>query len=309
MLLEDAYMDYLTRLSVNKGRSTNTVNSYARDIRQYIQWLNSEGIEDSEEITSQHCERYIAEIADTKASASVRRAAAAIRSFHQDLSFYEDETDPSVTVQVNAGGQRLPVYCTEEEIKALMSSFDDHDPVQLMDHALLEIIYSCGLRVSEAVALTLNRVDLDTGTVRVLGKGDKERIVPVPAGSVSLLKRCRDGARPLLLNKRSTLFFLNGQGRKVTVRHAELLLERKCEELQFHKHITPHKLRHSYATHLLKGGADLRSIQEMLGHSDIRTTEIYTHVENKQLFDTYAKYHPGGSVYDSLDIDDEETEI
>ena len=299
MDLSNAVKEYLIRLSVNKGRSPRTLEAYRRETEHYVSWLQERGIHDTKDVTGQMTEDYIAEMKETKADATCARAAAAIRSFHQDIAFAHDENDPSLNLEVHKGTARLPVYCTKEEIDRLMNSFDDNDPVQLMNHAVLEIIYSCGLRVSEAVSLTLNRVNLDAGIVRVLGKGNKERIVPIAEGSTALLRRWRDVQRPLWINKRTSLFFINKYGRKVTARYVELLLEQKCIELHFEKHITPHKLRHSYATHMLHGGADLRSIQEMLGHADIRTTEIYTHVENRQLFDAYAKFHPGSA--DSLE--------
>lgn len=308
MKTDRALREYLIRLSVNKGASRRTVDGYRRDVEHYVAWLNECGVEDTEDITPQMTEDYVDSIHRTKASATAARAAAAIRSFHQDLAFTHDEKDPSLTLEVHKGTSRLPVYCTQEEVRKLMDSFDDNDPVQLLDHAVLEIIYSCGLRVSEAVSLTLNRVDLDAGIVRVLGKGDKERIVPIAEGSIPLLRQWRDGQRPFWIVRRTPLFFLNAHGRKVTAKHVEEVLQRKCEELHFSKHITPHKLRHSYATHMLQGGADLRSIQEMLGHADIRTTEIYTHIENKHLFDAYSRFHPGsfGGALDHLDIDDED---
>ena len=175
-----------------------------------------------------------------------------------------------------------------------MQSCDDSQPQEIFRHALLELMYACGLRVSEVCSLTYNRVDLDTGMVRVLGKGSKERLVPIARGSIPILIRYRDTVRPTWVKGRTQLFFVNRFGRRVTPRSVELLMEQKRRELGIKKKLTPHKMRHSYATHMLQGGADLRSIQEMLGHSDIQTTEIYTHVQNRQLFDSYEKYHPGG---------------
>ena len=288
-----ALKEYLLRLRVSDGRSENTVTSYHEDLKQYISWLNEQGIENTEDITPDDVEAFIIYQSTVKKSSSVARMAASIRSFHRDLAFMHDEKDPGIHLSVRKNTKELPVYCTVEEIRKLMDSFDDSIPEQLMQHALLEIIYSCGLRVSEAVGLTMNRVDLDACKVRVLGKGDKERIIPIARGSVSLLKQYRDTVRPVFMKQKTQLFFINRFGRRVTVRSAELLLQNRCVTIGFEKHITPHKLRHSYATHLLQGGADLRSIQEMLGHSSISTTEIYTHVQNSQLFDSYSRFHPG----------------
>lgn len=306
MNIDEALKQYAVRLTINEGKSRKTAESYLLDLKQYAEWLKNEEITDTEQITSQTIESFITEQKKKKASSSVSRMAASIRSFHQDLAFMYDIDDPSISLSVHKGASRLPVYCTEEEIALLMSSFDDNDPVQLLDHALLETIYACGLRVSELVSLTLNRVNLDAGTIRVLGKGDKERIVPIAKGSIPLMKRYRDIIRPQWIGTRTNLFYINRFGRRVTAKYVENLLKSKCQELGFEKHITPHKLRHTYATHMLAGGADLRSIQEILGHSDISTTEIYTHIQNKQLFEAYSRFHPGESEGDLFDGDKEE---
>ena len=297
MKLDEALKEYLMHIRINEGKSRRTGISYEEDLKQYTAWLKEKGIKDTKKITSDLVEDFIVEQQKAKASASVVRMASSIRSFHRDLAFMHDEKDPSLNLEVHKDTKRLPVFCTVDEINRLMSSFDDEDPKQYLDHAILEMIYACGLRVSEVTTLTLN---LDAGKCRVLGKGDKERIVPIPDGSVAFLKGYRDIVRPVYLKGRSNLFFLNRFGRRITSKYVENLLVQKCNELNFKKHITPHKLRHSYATHMLQGGADLRTIQEILGHSNIATTEIYTHVQNRQLFDSYEMYHPGGSDLNTL---------
>lgn len=301
MKLDKAFQQYLVHLKVNQGKSQRTISAYERDLKQYISWLEENDIHDTKKIKPHLIQQYLVEQQEVKSSNSVVRMAASIRSFHQDLAFMYDEADPSLTIEVHRNQETLPVYCTVEEITRLMGSFDDTDPKQYTDHALLEIIYACGLRVSECVSLTLNRVDLDTGMLRVLGKGNKERLVPIPKGSISFLKYYRDIIRNGYLKKKTNLFFINQYGRKVTTKYVENLLIEKCAECNFNKHITPHKLRHSYATHLLQGGADLRSIQEMLGHSDIQTTQIYTHVQNRQVFEAYEKTHDSHE-FEQLDI-------
>lgn len=296
MELKEALNEYLVHIQINEGRSRHTVSSYHEDLKQYISYLQDQGIHDTNDITYPLIESFITEQSTRKASSSVVRMAASIRSFHHDLAFMHNAPDPSLNLEVHKNTKNLPVYCTVDEIGQLMSSFDDTNPRQYMDHAILEAIYACGLRVSEAVSLTLNRVDLESGKMRVLGKGDKERIVPIPHGSMQLLKYWRDVIRPGFLKNKSTLFFINHFGRRITPRYVELMLQKKDVELGFTKHITPHKLRHSYATHMLQGGADLRSIQEMLGHSNIQTTEIYTHVQNRQMFHSYEEFHPGETL-------------
>ncbi len=291
MNLKDAFQQYLVHIRVNEGKSERTIQSYSEDLKQYLQWLQNKNITNIEDVCLKDIQSFIIEQNEIKSSSSVVRMCASIRSFHQDLAFMYDINDPSKNIEVHKDTKRLPIFCTIDEIKQLMNSFDDKDPNQYLEHAILELIYDCGLRVSEAVSLTLNRVDLDTKKLRVLGKGDKERIVPIPTASIQFLKYYRDVIRKNFLKSKTNLFFINRYGRKVTAKYVEELLQRKCIECNFEKHITPHKLRHSYATHMLQGGADLRSIQEILGHSNISTTEIYTHVTNKQLFDAYDASH------------------
>ncbi len=286
---------YIAYLQINEGSSPRTVSSYQADLNQYLVWMEEEDVTEIENITGSLIEEFAVDQSLHKASSSLARMAAAIRSFHRWYAFLYDAKDPSMNLQVHKGPGTLPVFCTREEIDRLMGSFDDQDPIQLLDHAILLLIYSCGLRVSEVCSLTLNRVDLESAKLRVLGKGEKERIVPIPRGSIPLMRQYRDTVRPLFLKKRTSLFFINRLGRKITSKHVEELLQQKCIECNFSKHITPHKLRHSYATHMLQGGADLRSIQEILGHSDIQTTEIYTHIQNRHLFDSYDRFHPGGT--------------
>ena len=300
MKLDLAYKKYMSWLTVNEGKSPNTIDNYGRDLRGYLAWLQQEEITDTDAISGQLIEQYLQSQKDVKAVRSIAREAAAIRSFHHYLAFVYDAKDPSVNIEVRHSEDDLPVYATRAEMDRLLSSFTNANPKEILDHALLEFIYACGLRVSEAVNLTLNRVNLEEGMVRVLGKGNKERLVPVPKGSVPVLKRYLEIVRPLFVKKPMAQFFVNSCGRPVTVRYVELLVREKCEEAGIDKHLTPHKLRHSYATHLLQGGADPRSIQELLGHADIGTTEIYTHVADKQLVDSYQKFNPVAS-HPSLD--------
>ncbi len=292
MKIEDALRRYQTEITVNEGKSPRTIQAYMQDLKEYAAFLDDRGIKDTKEIEYEDIEAFMRREKRSKASSSAARMSASIRSFHQYIEFMFEENDPSLNLEVHRGVKSLPVYATVDEINRLMESFDDSDPEQMLYHAVLELIYACGLRVSEAVSLTTNRVNLETGFVRVLGKGNKERIVPIAHGSIAVIRKYRDFVRPVYLKKKTNLFFINRFGRKVTRESIEKVLRGKCEELRFRKHITPHKLRHSYATHLLQGGADLRSIQEMLGHSDISTTEIYTHIADKALFDNYDRFHP-----------------
>ncbi len=293
MNIEDSFTKYKTEITINEGLSKHTIESYCSDLSIYFDYLKSKDITDTKDITLHVIDDFISSLKETHKGSSIYRISASIRSYHHFLAFYYNESDPTINLEVSKGPKKLPVFCTVEEVNQLMSSFDDQDKEDLLHHSILELIYGCGLRISEVCSLTTNRIDLDVGSIRVLGKGDKERIVPIPKGTIPLEKKYRDVLRPMYLKKKTNLFFINRLGHKITSQSVELMLKSKCQELGFNKEITPHKLRHTYATHLLQNGADLRSIQEMLGHSDIQTTEIYTHVQNKQLFDSYAKFHPG----------------
>ena len=293
MDLDKAIKQYLLQQSINAGKSKSTIDAYTCDLKQYTEYLKADDITDTEDIEYSEIADFMYEQSQNKSSASLARMGSAIRSFHKYLEFMYDEDDPTANLEVKKAERRLPVFCTKEEIAKLMSSFNDHDPEQLLQHTILELIYSCGLRVSEAVNLEMNRVDIISGKLRVLGKGDKERIVPIPSGAVPLLKEYITHSRSVFMRENTNLFFISRLGRRVRRQWVEELLQRKCNELNFMKNITPHKLRHSYATHMLQGGADLRSIQEMLGHADIQTTEIYTHVQNREIFSSYEQFHPG----------------
>jgi site-specific recombinase XerD len=300
MNIDDAFDSWYTWISVNEGRSPRTVSSYASDLRQYLAYLKEEGIEDTEDIVYENIRDFMSGQSEQKASSSQVRMAAAIRSFHSFVSFMYREDNPSLSLTVHKHEHVLPVYCTQEEVRKLMASFDDAKPEELLNHAILELIYACGLRVSEACSLDLNRVDLESNKLRVIGKGNKERIIPIPSGCEGLQKKYLTTVRPLFLKYSTNIYFINRLGHPVEPKYIQRLLHKKDLELGFTKHITPHKLRHSYATHLLQNGADLRSIQEMLGHSDIRTTEIYTHVQNRETFRAYDAFHPGETDRDNL---------
>ncbi len=287
---KNKWIDYIKE---SQNKSPRTVRVYKAIISKYLALLTDEGIDDTTDVSYDNIFDYASELYEEKSSAYTALCVSAIKSFHGFLSFIYDEPDPSHYIVVHKDRKLLPVYCTKEEISRLLNSFNDSDPSEEMQHALLELIYACGLRVSEACNLTMSQVDFESSCLRVLGKGNKERIVPIPSGSRMFLEHYVSVDRPVLMKQQTPYLFINRYGRQVKPRYVQKLLQRKDAELGFTKHITPHKLRHSYATHLLQNGANIREIQELLGHSSIATTEIYTHVSNKQLEDTYTKCHPG----------------
>lgn len=292
MKLDLAIRDYVFSISTADGRSANTVESYARDLKQYQLFLSNNNISDTDEINDSIIDNYVSFLNKNYSNASINRYKTSIRNFHRFLNFKYDLKDPTVNLTVSKGEKRLPIYATKNEIEKLMSIFNDDIPEELFKHTILETIYGLGLRVSECCSLKTNQVNVDDGFVKVLGKGNKERVVPIPASTLKLMKQYFLNIRPLWLKKSTNYFFINKSGRKIYSEYVEKMLKNSIIEAGISKHLTPHKLRHSYATHLLEGGADLRVIQELLGHSDISTTEIYTHVDSTRLKESYLSNHP-----------------
>ena len=291
MKIERAFQDYLINLSTAEGRAENTVKSYTRDLKKYQEYLKEERIREIEDVKDLTVEDFVFMIQDEYSNATANRIKTSVRNFHRFLSFKYDFHDPTLNVRISRSSRRLPVYCTVEEIDQIMSVFGD-EPKDVLDHAILETIYGLGLRVSECCSLKIAQINLEDGFAKILGKGSKERLVPIPKGTAEVMKRYFNSVRPMWMKKNTNSFFINRKGRPVTPRYVENMLKSVVEGTGIKKSITPHKLRHSYATHLLEGGTDLRTIQELLGHSDISTTEIYTHVETNRLKNTYMNAHP-----------------
>lgn len=292
MELDLAIVNYKIALSTTEGKAEKTVVSYITDLNHYNEFLKNRGIKLVEKITEKDIDDFISFIDKKYKANTVNRIKVSIRNFHSYLNFKYDLFDPSVNVTVSKGEKRLPIYATKNEIDKLMFIFDDNDPRQLFNHAILESIYGLGLRVSECCNLTTSQVNLNDGFIKVLGKGDKERIVPIPQQTLMIMKNYFTNVRTLWLKKSSNNFFINRFSKPIYPEYVQKLLRNSIIEVGIDKKLTPHKLRHSYATHLLEGGADLRAIQELLGHSDISTTEIYTHVESERLRNTYMNSHP-----------------
>lgn len=290
MKTSNALKDYLFSIQ-SEGKASNTLKSYARDLNVYLKYLDDLRINNIEEVNDEDIRRFILKIGDKYSNASLNRIKVSIRNFHRFLSFKYEIKDPTISLKVSKGEKRLPVYCTIEEIEKLMNSFKDN-PEDILNHTILETIYGLGIRVSECCNLKVSQINLEDGFVTVIGKGNKERIVPIPSSTDKMMKLYFSNIRPLWLKNANNSFFINKFSKSIYPVYVERLLVDKCNELNFKKHITPHKLRHSYATHLLEGGADLRTIQELLGHSDISTTEIYTHIDTKRIKKSYLDFFP-----------------
>lgn len=296
MKLDQAIREYIISLSTAEGKAKNTVESYSRDLRQYSDYLKENSITDTSKIKEETIYSYIDDLNDRYASTSINRIKTTIRNFHRYLNFKYNLKDPSLNVATSKGKKRLPVYATKQEIEKLMSVFNDEDPQDLFDHTILETIYGLGLRVSECCDMRTSQVNLTDGFVKILGKGNKERLIPIPDKTKKLMHMYFANVRTLWQKKNTNRFFINHFGKPIYSEYVENLIRNKAYEAGIKKPLTPHKLRHSYATHLLEGGADLRVIQELLGHSDISTTEIYTHVEQERLKEAYMNAHPFANI-------------
>ena len=292
MKIDFAIKDYIFTLSTSEGKAKLTVSAYSADLKYYLDFLNKKGIFEVEKIKDSDIDDYIKTLNSEYRAKSINRKKVAIRNFHKYLNFKYDLKDPSLNVTVSKGEKRLPIYATKNEIDKLMSIFNDEIPEDLFNHAILESIYGLGLRVSECCNLKTNQINIDDGFVKIIGKGNKERVIPIPSNTLNVMKQYFMNVRPIWIEKSTNNFFINKNGKHIYSKYVENMLKNSIIKAGISKNLTPHKLRHSYATHLLEGGADLRVIQELLGHSDISTTEIYTHVESERLKNSYLNAHP-----------------
>lgn len=308
--LEFDVQEFMDHLRVERGFSENTWQAYQRDLLQYAAWLASDGVESARHVTSAHVTRYAHVLRTTVrenngqgyAPSSIARKLAAIRSWHKFLAREKDYGDPAAKMAAAKLMRRLPRVLSQEQVRALLDSPRLDSPEGVRDRAIIELLYSCGLRASELCDLQVGAVDERTEFVRCTGKGDKERMIPLGEAARDALKNYSDFSRPKLLEKRTvkkstsrrlpTALFLGDTGRPLSRVSLYQLIREHAERAALPDWVTPHTLRHSFATHLLQNGADLRAIQEMLGHVDIATTQIYTHVETQHLRASYQKAHP-----------------
>ena len=295
--------EFLTWLAAERGRSANTLSAYRRDLRAYVAWLGRRGggARDLAQVGEGDVEAYIAHLrAEARAPSSVARALVAVRGLHR---FLADEgmapTDPSADVEAPRVPQGLPKALAEDEVERLLAAVVGDDAVARRDRAMLEVLYGTGLRISELVGLSLGDVDLDGALLRALGKGSKERIVPIGRLAREALARWLDpGGRPELAPERwarrgdAEAVFLNARGGRLSRQGAWGIIRGYGDRAGLGDRLSPHVLRHSCATHMLNRGADIRAVQELLGHASISTTQVYTKVSTERLWQVYAAAHP-----------------
>ncbi|HSL93785.1 MAG TPA: site-specific tyrosine recombinase XerD [Bacillota bacterium] len=286
------YLDYL---DVERGLAANTVESYGRDLRQFLEFLQQQKYTSWGAVKKNRVLIYMEKLMKSgKSGSTVSRSLAAMRSFFKFLAAEGYiEIDPTLDLDTPRAGKRLPTVLSLNEVELLLQSPDTSTPAGMRDKAMLELLYATGMRVSELIGLAVQDVNLDSGFVRCLGKGNKERLVPLGSVAARALREYLAGARHTMLRNRDVkTLFVNHHGRQMTRQGFWKLLKKQALEAHIRGEITPHTLRHSFATHLLENGADLRAVQEMLGHADISTTQIYTHVTRSRMREVYERAHP-----------------
>lgn len=297
--MENTIQEYRNYLISERMKSTNTVSSYISDIENYSYFLSNKLlIDDVSLITSENIKDYLSYIKKLGySSASMSRALSSIKSFHKFL-FIEgiSKNNPASSITTSKKEKKLPDVLSVEEVMKLLNSLNSDTPINARNQAMIELDYATGLRVSELTNLKLSDLRLTSKMISTRGKGDKERLIPVNDYCLKLLRNYIIESRPLLLNGKHDpgFVFLNAQGNHYSRQSYFLLIKQLCKDVGIEKNISPHTLRHSFATHLLEAGTDLRIIQELLGHESISTTQIYTHLSNKTIKTIYNTAHPRG---------------
>ena len=275
--------------------SNNTFLAYERDIKQYVYYLETHGIEDPNDITIDILRDYLKYLKTKKIQpSSAARKLSSIKAFHKFLQV-EKYTKDNITKNIDAPKQakKLPQVLSIEEVELLLNSLNDSTAIESRTKAMIELDYATGLRVSELINIKLQDIHLDNGFVQVYGKGNKERIVPVGEVAIQAVKNYIDNARPKLMKKHTDYLFINNKdGGPISRQAFFMILKQKVKDCGINKDVSPHKLRHSFASHLLKNNVDLRLIQELLGHEDISTTERYIHIKNADMNKQYIEKHP-----------------
>ena len=289
--------EYLHFLAVERGASLNTLEAYSRDIGRFLEFAGASGVPSPLAVNPEHVTAYLGALRGQGLSpASVNRKLAAIRGFYRYLlREARVEENPLARVETARTWMRLPGALSRDEMESLLAQPAEASPSGIRDRAILELLYATGIRVSELATLTLNRLNRQMGFLVAVGKGRKERIVPVGQSALGWLGRYIEQARPVFLKKKtSNTLFLNRSGEGFTRQGLWKLIKKYAKMAGLERKVHPHTFRHSFATHLLEGGADLRSVQVMVGHADISTTQIYTHVSRERLKEVHKRFHPRG---------------
>lgn len=293
--MKELLEEFLNYLSVEKGLSKNTGYSYRNDLNKYIIYLEKNNIDSIEKVRRQDITNFLLSLKDRGISAvSISRNLVAIKGFHRFLvreNFIKE--DVTSVLESPKLWKKLPDALSIDEVSKLLKAPNVRELQGIRDRAILELLYATGMRVSELVSLKVSDLNFDIGFLRCTGKGQKERIVPAGRFAIEAAKRYLDRTRPIFLkNRQNDRLFVTRFGRNISRQTIWKLIRRYAAQARINKHLSPHTLRHSFASHLLERGADLRIVQEMLGHSNISTTQIYTHIDKGRLKLIHEKYHP-----------------
>ncbi len=296
-MIESCRDAFLHHMEAVKGASANTVKAYAEDLSQFVEFSGAQGVTDVHTVDPALLRSFLAHLQSSGlARASRARKTATLRSFFSYLAKQSLlPRSPAAGLRSVKTERRLPKYLRSDEIESLLGAPDAGTPLGLRDRALLETLYASGMRAGELVTLCLGDVDYDNGVIRVIGKGDKERMTLIGRQAAFALQRyVRKGRSVLVLNAETDdgALFVNRYGGRLSDRGVRKLFDRYCAAASTHLKITPHVLRHTFATHMLSNGADLRLIQELLGHASVATTQLYTHVSTERLQEVHARAHP-----------------
>jgi integrase/recombinase XerD len=301
--ITDLTFDFLGHLELERGLSRNTLEAYRSDLQQFAEFLERREL-DPLEARKVDLMDFVSELATgvngrtPAAPATLQRKIACLRSFYRHLRREQlIDHDPSAELRAPRSSARLPKVLSRDEVTRLLEQPRGTGPAALRDRALLETMYACGLRASEAIGLELSELDLEGGILRARGKGSKERIIPIGGKAIAALRAYLEHGRPRLVGIRpERRVFVNLRGGGLSRQGLYKIVRRHARTAGLERRMSPHTLRHTFATHLLSGGCDLRSLQEMLGHADIGTTQIYTHLSTERLRDVYFESHPRAQI-------------
>ena len=293
--METHFHDFLTMLRVERNVSIHTMDAYKRDINQYLMYLGDLDIKNLSDVKSKHIRDYIRVLSDGgMAPASISRIISSIRTYYRFLSS-ENILDENPVLLINNPKlpKKLPDVLSEKEISLIINAIQESSQFYQRDKAIIELLYSCGIRVTELCNLEMSNLFIDEDLIRVMGKGNKERLLPLGLRSKKYLDDYIKHSRNSHIKKSGSSFvFVSRNGNQLTRAMINIILNKWTQASGLKKSVSPHKLRHSFATHLLEGGADLRFVQALLGHSDISTTQIYTHIDKHYLKEVYKIHHP-----------------
>ena len=293
--------EYLMHLKIERGLADNSIESYQRDIKHYTQFLEKEKINDWNEIDRYVIVLFLQRLKESgKSDNSIIRMTSSLRQFHQ---FMRQEKftikDVMQSVDTPKKAETLPKVMSMKEVDKLLETPDTETEIGLRDRAILEVMYATGLRISELINLKMNELHLTMGFIQTIGKGNKERILPIGGMAIQYLNEYLEDSRPIFESRsaeESPYVFLNSRGKGLSRQGVWKNIKKTVQLAGIKQNVTPHMIRHSFATHLLENGADLRIVQELLGHSDISTTQIYTHITKARMKDIYKEYHPRATI-------------